>query len=282
MLIFCKKFILLALVNVLLCLGFIEMSWAQANESVLFSASAYSYSGGSVGYNEAIDSARERAKKFAVNQATKYLQHQGFNGYMPLDQKGVLLTILKTEVIKAHHQGNDFVGVRVFGSIPLTPRSGGQRFLVTVGSKKKEYVKGENISFFFKGESPFYGCFLYASTTNETTQLFPNALRPSSLLKSRINYVLPDRSEGEKYQFKVSPPYGQEKILFYGSNQDFPALFVDGSYNGAFGSIKLGVNEIRQRIVDNILQNLAGKKADSSFQCQIFAERSEYLTTSQR
>jgi hypothetical protein len=86
---------------------------------------------------------------------------------------------------------------------------------VKAWTDKKEYKAGEKIKVYLKGNKPFYARVLYKDVKGATVQLLPNPHRSDNYFNGGSVYEIP--SGNDKFDLEVSPPFGEESIIVYGS-----------------------------------------------------------------
>ncbi len=96
---------------------------------------------------------------------------------------------------------------------------------VKVWTSKKEYKQGENIEIFVQGNRDFYARIVDITSNGQIVQLLPNAFRRLNYFKSGKIYKIPD--EGDHFDLKVSPPFGQDQIVVYASEVPLGAVEME-------------------------------------------------------
>ena len=86
---------------------------------------------------------------------------------------------------------------------------------VQIWTDKKEYKKSEQIKIYIKGNKPFYARVLYKDVKGNILQLLPNKFRTDNYFNGGMVYVIP--SGNDRFQLRVSPPFGEENIVVYSS-----------------------------------------------------------------
>lgn len=85
--------------------------------------------------------------------------------------------------------------------------------LVKVWADKKEYSQDSKMKIYLKSNKPFFVRILYKTADSKLIQLLPNPYRTKNYFSGGVVHEIP--SGEDKYELKVSPPFGQEKILVY-------------------------------------------------------------------
>lgn len=86
---------------------------------------------------------------------------------------------------------------------------------VQIWTGKKEYRQSEKIKIYMKGNKPFYARVLYKDVQGRLLQLLPNAYRTDNYFNGGMIYEIP--SGNDRFELEVSPPFGEENIIVYGS-----------------------------------------------------------------
>jgi len=117
-------------------------------------------------------------------------------------------TVLEASESQQESSAEDSVSPLI-GSNPAAPLP------VTLWTDKTAYHEGEEVKIFLKGNKDFYGRIVYIDVSNKLIQLLPNLYRESNLFKGNKIYNFP--GEGDKFNLKIRPPLGREKIVVYAS-----------------------------------------------------------------
>jgi hypothetical protein len=111
-------------------------------------------------------------------------------------------------------------------SDPTSPLS------VRVWTDKKEYMQGERIKVFVKGNKPFYANVIYKQADNTLLQLLPNPHRNQNYFNGGVLYEIP--SGDDRFDLIVSAPFGPENITVYASTSplgDLDTMPTGGVYS---------------------------------------------------
>lgn len=84
---------------------------------------------------------------------------------------------------------------------------------VKVWTHQKKYKEGEQIEIFIKGNRDFYGKIVNITTDGNIIQLLPNDYRNVNFFQADKTYKIPD--DEDQFSLKVSPPFGEDKIIAY-------------------------------------------------------------------
>ena len=86
---------------------------------------------------------------------------------------------------------------------------------VKVWTDKKRYKMGENIRIFVQGNRDFYARIVDITSGGEIIQLLPNDYRSINFFRGGKVYTIPDK--GDRFDLKVAPPYGEDRVVVYAS-----------------------------------------------------------------
>lgn len=127
---------------------------------------------------------------------------------------------LKVEVIPDEKAmaGNAKKNQDVLESDPSGPLA------IKVWTDKQEYVQGERMKVFIKGNKPFYAHVVYKQADNSLLQLLPNPYRDQNYFNGGVVYEIP--SGEDRFDLEVSPPYGAENVTVYASTSPTGSLNV--------------------------------------------------------
>lgn len=85
--------------------------------------------------------------------------------------------------------------------------------VVKLWTNKKEYMPGDTMKIYVKGNKPFYGMLTYTDADNNTLQILPNPNRSSDFFNGGVVYSVP--GHGDTFSLTIEPPYGKEKLSLY-------------------------------------------------------------------
>jgi hypothetical protein len=102
---------------------------------------------------------------------------------------------------------------------------------VKIWTDKQEYREGEKMKVFIKANKPFYAQVVYAQADNSLVQLLPNPYRDQNYFNGSTVYEIP--SGDDRFDLKVTPPFGTENITVYASTSPTGSLDVT-SAGGVF------------------------------------------------
>jgi hypothetical protein len=84
-----------------------------------------------------------------------------------------------------------------------------------IWTEKKNYRHGEYIIIYMEGNRDFYARIVNISSDGKVIQLLPNGYRQTHHFRGGKRYQIP--GPGDRFELKVTPPYGQERIVVYAS-----------------------------------------------------------------
>jgi hypothetical protein len=102
---------------------------------------------------------------------------------------------------------------------------------IKIWTDKQEYREGEKMKVFIKANKPFYAQVVYAQADNSLVQLLPNPYRDQNYFNGSTVYEIP--SGDDRFDLKVTPPFGTENITVYASTSPTGSLDVT-SAGGVF------------------------------------------------
>jgi hypothetical protein len=115
---------------------------------------------------------------------------------------------IKAEVVPDERAMNQLARKAGFSDDPAAPLN------VQVWTDKPEYLQGEQIRIYLKGNRPFYARLLYRDTSGNTLQILPNPYRQDNYFRGGVVYELPE-GDKDRFQLEVSPPFGREQIVLH-------------------------------------------------------------------
>ena len=95
---------------------------------------------------------------------------------------------------------------------------------------KQTFKQGDMIAFLISLDKDAHVLMIYQDAQQKLIQIIPNRYRQQDLYQAGLFIAVPDRSE--PFEFTVNPPFGQEKLWVFASNQAFPALEGTEMSNG--------------------------------------------------
>lgn len=143
-----------------------------------------------------------------ANANVKIIQESGKGWYKDQTMGDCYKINIKAEVIPDEKAMNQ-LSEKQTSDDPTAPLK------VNVWTDKKDYVRGEKIKVYVKGNKPFYIRVVYKDAGGEMLQLLPNPFRADNYFNGGIVYEIP--SGNDKFELEVSPPFGEENIMVYAS-----------------------------------------------------------------
>ncbi|MCP3950793.1 MAG: DUF4384 domain-containing protein [Desulfobacterales bacterium] len=130
---------------------------------------------------------------------------------------------------------------------------------VRVWTSKKEYKSGEHILVYMQGNRDFYARIVDITSSGDIIQLLPNEFRQQDRFEAGRTYQIP--GEGDRFDLKVTPPFGEDRIVVYASEVPLGSVNMNsaGAGLGAFGGSQESLG-IRTR---GISVTATGKKSPS-------------------
>jgi len=106
---------------------------------------------------------------------------------------------------------------------------------VRVWTSKKEYREGEHIIVYMQGNRDFYARIVDITSNGDIIQLLPNDYRQQDRFAAGQIYQIP--GEGDRFDLKVTPPFGEDRIVVYASEVPLGNVSMNsaGAGLGAFG-----------------------------------------------
>ncbi|MFH1980894.1 MAG: DUF4384 domain-containing protein [Pseudomonadota bacterium] len=120
---------------------------------------------------------------------------------------------------------------------------------VKVWTSRKHYRDGERIEIFIQGNRDFYARIVDITSNGSIIQLLPNTYRRQTQFKAGQVYRIPDAED--RFDLKVSPPYGEDQIVVYASDSPLgdvalePASGGLNSYQGSRESLGVSTRGIQ-------------------------------------
>ena len=120
---------------------------------------------------------------------------------------------------------------------------------VKIWTAEKNYHDGEYITIYMEGNRDFYARIVNISSNGKVIQLLPNGYRQTIHFQGGKRYQIP--GPGDRFELKVTPPYGQERIVVYASETpmgDIPMKSLGGGlkeYQGSNDDLAFRVRSIQ-------------------------------------
>jgi hypothetical protein len=223
--------IFMSVIMMIICVA----SQIHAAQSTLMNSEGYACMGEDKSRKQTEEAAMADAKRKAIEDAVTYVSSatkvEDFtvvqdivNAYAKasvkiLDKKGLWYkdersgdcykVLIKAEIIPDEKAIMEAAVKRPIADNPLVPLQ------VTLWTDKKEYVLGDKMKIYLKGNKPFYARVLHRSAHGEYLQLLPNPYRVEHYFNGGVIYEIP--SGNDRFELEVSPPLGVEQIVLYAS-----------------------------------------------------------------
>jgi cell division protein FtsB len=123
---------------------------------------------------------------------------------------------IKAEVVPVEKAMQKAAHAKDFADDPAAPLK------VKLWTDKSEYKQGEKVKIYLKGNKPFYARVLYRDAKGEMVQLLPNPYRRDAYFNGGTVYQIP--SGNDRFDLEVSPPFGEENIVVYGSTAELGSI----------------------------------------------------------
>ena len=131
---------------------------------------------------------------------------------------------------------------------------------VNVWTDKKEYKNSDKIKVYLKGNKPFYARVVYRDAGGQFIQLLPNPYRTSNYFNGGVIYEIP--SGEDRFELEVSPPFGSESIIVYGSSSQLGDVELKAS--GGVYEIKTKPKDIGDKTRGVVITEKGGDKKEPS------------------
>lgn len=131
---------------------------------------------------------------------------------------------------------------------------------VNVWTDKKEYKNHEKIKVYVKGNKPFYARVVYKDVGGKMVQLLPNPYRSNNYFNGGAVYEIP--SGEDRFELEVSPPFGSESIIVYGSSSQLGDVELKAS--GGVYEIKTKPKDIGDKTRGVVITEKGGDKKEPS------------------
>ncbi|MBU4582182.1 MAG: DUF4384 domain-containing protein [Proteobacteria bacterium] len=123
---------------------------------------------------------------------------------------------IKAEVVPDEKTMQKAAQAKEFADDPAAPLK------VRIWTDKREYKQGEKVKIYLKGNKPFHARVLYRDVKGGTVQLLPNPYRRDAYFNGGTVYEIP--SGNDRFDLEVSPPFGEENIVVYGSTAELGSI----------------------------------------------------------
>lgn len=162
---------------------------------------------------------------------------------------------IKAEVIPDEKAMQKAAQTKDFTDDPAAPLK------VKVWTDKPAYKQGEKVRIYLKGNKPFYARVLYRDAKGETVQLLPNPYRKDAYFNGGTVYDIP--SGNDRFDLEVSPPFGEENIVVYGSTAELGS--IDTKAEGSVYRVTTGPQDMGVKVRGIAITGKQGKAATAEF-----------------
>ncbi|MEI6154775.1 MAG: DUF4384 domain-containing protein [Deltaproteobacteria bacterium] len=149
---------------------------------------------------------------------------------------------IRAEVIPEERLAkNSTRGVKVAQtSGPPAPISPIAQLQVQAWTDRSGYRERQKITVYLRGNKPFFARVVYKDAGGSLVQLLPNPYRDDNYFSGGAIYEIP--SSQDRFELEVTPPFGTEEIIVYGSTS--PLGEIDVKPAGGTYEIMLAYAEI--------------------------------------
>lgn len=123
---------------------------------------------------------------------------------------------IRAEIVPDEKAMQEASRAKEFADNPAAPLK------VKIWTDRQAYRQGEKIRIYLRGNKPFYARVLYRDVQGGTVQLLPNPYRSNAYFNGGAIYEIP--SGDDRFDLEVSPPFGEESIVVYGSTAELGAI----------------------------------------------------------
>lgn len=89
-------------------------------------------------------------------------------------------------------------------------------------TNKEEFVAGEVMKIYLKGNKPFYGRLIYEDASGTKLQILPNPYRSENYFRGGVVYEVP--TGDDRFDLTVQGPFGSERLVLYASTSPLGPL----------------------------------------------------------
>lgn len=228
----------------------------QEKRSTIQDVDGYAYLSEDKTLSQTRQAAMTNAKRQAVEQAKTYISSKTTVENFEITQDIIegasagAVTVLEQKDLGIEDNNRYHVWIRAeveYGLKPPSPSApmssaaapitADGPLTVKVWTPKKHYQDGERIEIFIQGNRDFYARIVDITTSGDIFQLLPNAYRGQTQFMAGKVYRIPDTED--RFDLKVSPPYGEDQIVVYASDRPLGDVPLDptggglGSYRGS-------------------------------------------------
>ncbi len=203
----------------------------QEKRSCIQSVDAYAYLSENMTLAQTRVAAFANAKRQALEAAKTYIQSKTKVKNFQLDYDLIMsdaagsVTVLeqKDHGVEGNNRYHVWIKAEVVydlrpnkpEAVPTAINEEAAPLTVKVWTDRKTYKSGDNITVYVQGNSNFYARIVNIGAGKEIIQLIPNDYRKLSFFEGGRVYRIPDKED--RFDLKVSPPYGEDHIVVYAS-----------------------------------------------------------------
>ncbi len=162
---------------------------------------------------------------------------------------------IKAEVIPDEKAMQKAPQTKDFADDPAAPLK------VKVWTDKQGYKQGEKVKIYLKGNKPFHARVLYRDVKGQTLQLLPNPYRQEAYFNGGTIYEIP--SGNDRFDLEVSPPFGEENIVVYGSTTELGS--IETKAEGSVYRVTTGPQDMGLKVRGIAITGKQGKTATAEF-----------------
>ena len=177
----------------------------QEKRSCIQSVDGYAYLSENMTLAQTRAAAFVNAKRQALEAAKTYIQSKTKVKNFQLDY----------DLIMSDAAGSVTVLEQKPESVPIAISEEAAPLTVKVWTDRKTYKSGDSITVYVQGNRNFYARIVNIGAGKEIIQLIPNDYRKLNFFEGGRVYRIPDKED--RFDLKVSPPYGEDHIVVYAS-----------------------------------------------------------------
>ena len=162
---------------------------------------------------------------------------------------------IKAEVIPDEKAMQKASQTKDFADDPAAPLK------VKIWTDKQGYKQGEKVKIYLKGNKPFHARVLYRDVKGQTIQLLPNPYRQEAYFNGGTIYEIP--SGNDRFDLEVSPPFGEENIVVYGSTTELGS--IETKAEGSVYRVTTGPQDMGLKVRGIAITGKQGKAATAEF-----------------
>ena len=135
---------------------------------------------------------------------------------------------------------------------------------VKAWTDRPEYREGEHLKVYLRANKPFHGRVVYLDAAGQPVQLLPNPHRSDHYFQGGVTYEIP--AGGDRFDLKVQPPFGSERVTVYASTAELGGLEVEEA-GGVYAVRNRGadIGARTRGIAVTLKQGAAGTAAAAEF-----------------